>query len=188
MALEAALENLCSELRKLRDAITGVERTVTQDRPQSDAVILVDEVSDDVTEMESSCRECLDAAEAALCAVDQPFDATRLRRSLAGSQLRFHAIADLLVSHLLTYEKVSALVGFGRKHGHEWAAWVHALCLGLEKCRAALAGLVGAYLACWEEIAERLFAGPISLHTTNIGQQISAGALDAKATVDAGIT
>ncbi|HVO56791.1 MAG TPA: hypothetical protein VMT51_03755 [Dongiaceae bacterium] len=187
MALEAALENLCSDLRKLRDAIAGVERTVTQDRPEMEAVILVDEVSDDVTELESFCRECLDAAEAALRSVDPAFDAARLRRSLASAELRFHAIAHLLVSDLLTYEKVGALVGFGRKYGHEWAAWVHAVRLGLEKCRAALHGIWGAFLACWEEIAERLLTGPIALHTTNIGQQISSRALDDR-TLETGMT
>ena len=188
MALEAALEKLCGDLRKLRDAIAGLERTVTQDRPATQAVILVDEVNDDVTDMDGASRECLDAAETALRSVAPTFDAARLRRSLASAELRFHAISDLLLSDLLTYEKVGALVGFGRKHGHEWTAWVHAVRLGLEKCRATLGGIARAFLAAWEEIAERLLTGPIALHTTNIGQQISARALDGGAAVDTGAT
>jgi hypothetical protein len=188
MALEAALEKLCSDLRRFRDTLTGLETTVTQDKPDSGEVVLVGEVSDAVTDMESACRECLDAAETALSTITQPFDANRLRRSLGGSQLRFHSISHLLVSNLLTYEKISALVEFGAEHGYEWEAWVQAVRVGLEECRTAIAELAGSYLACWEEIAERLFAGPISLHTTNIGQNISASALDAKGPLEAGIT
>ena len=188
MALEAALEKLCSDLRHFRDALTGLDTTVTQDKPETGAVMLVDEVSDAITDMESACRECLDGAETALRSVAQPFDANRLRRSLAGSQLRFHTISSLLVSDLLTYQKVSALVGFGRNHGHEWASWVFAVRQGLEKCRTAASELAGSYLACWEEIAERLVSGPIALHTTNIGQQISPAAIEREGTLEAGIT
>jgi len=188
MALDAALEQLCSELRRFRDILAGLETTVTEDRPETGAVILVDEVSNAITDLDSQSRECLDAAEAALCAVDQPFDPHRLRRSLAGSQLSFHLMARLLVSDLLTYEKIGALVGFGSERGHGWDSWVRAVRLGLEECRAATTGLADAYLACWREIAERLFSGPIALHTTNIGQNISAGALDGKGPVEAGIT
>jgi hypothetical protein len=188
MALEAALEKLCSDLRYFRDALGGLETTATQDRPETEGGMVVDEVSDGITELESLCKECLDGAEAALRAVAQPFDANRLRRSLAGSQLRFLSASHLLFSNLLAFEKISALVGFGRTHGREWAAWAHVVRQGLERCREFGAELANSYFACWEEIAERLVAGPIALHTTNIGQQISADALHDKRQVEAGIT
>lgn len=188
MALEAALEKLCSDLGHFLDTLTGLDTTVTEDQPESGEVVLVGKVSDAITEIESQCRECIDAAESALSAVNHPFDANRLRRSLSGSQVQFQSIAHLLVFDLLTYETISALVGFGAEHGHGWQAWVRAVRVGLEECRSGIRELDRSYLACWEEIAERLFTGPISLHTTNIGQQISAGALDAKGREEAGMT
>jgi hypothetical protein len=188
MALEAALEKLCEDLRHLRDRVTELETTVVQDRPSSGEVILVDEVSDAVTEIDSACRECLDGADMALCALREPFDPSRLRRALAGSQLRFHSISDAFISGVFAFEKITALVGFGREHGHEWEAWVRAFLMGSEDLRQAIAGLAGDYLACWEEIAERLFTAPVSIHTTNIGQNIGAGALDGKGPVEAGVT
>jgi hypothetical protein len=188
MALEAALEKLCEDLRHLRDRVTELETTVVQDRPSSGEVILVDEVSDAITDMESASRECLDAAETALCALREPFDPNRLRRSLAGSQLRFHSISAGFLSDLLTYEKIGALVGFGREHGREWEAWVRAVRVGFEALRQTLSGIDASYLACWEEIADRLFTAPVSIHTTNIGQNIGTGALDSKGPVEAGIT
>src|SRR5262249_53677949 len=140
MALEAALENLCSELRHFRDLLASLDTTVRQDRPDASEAMVIDEVSDGITELESLCKESLDAAEEALRA-SGPFDPDRLRRSLAGSQLRFHAITHILVSDLLTFETLGALVGFGRSHGRRWAAWVHVVRQSLERCREYSAAL-----------------------------------------------
>ena len=188
MALEAALEDLCKELRQFRDVLSGLEATVVQDRPTSGEVILVDEVSDDVTEIDSLAKESLDAAEEALRSVAEPADAHRLRRALAGSQLRFLRISHTLVSRLLAYEQIRALVGFGRKRGPEWMAWVRAVQAGVDNCGAALGRIDASFLQCWQDIAERGVSGPISLNTTNIGQQITSDALNLKETANTGIT
>lgn len=176
MSLETSLNKLCNDLRQFREILQGVEMTVTQDRPETETVVLVHEVSDDVTEIDSLCQESLEYAEAALHAAAH--DANRVRQSLDRSQHQYLAFSRIMASRLLSYEKVAALVRFGHDHGRGWMAWVTSLRRGLELCRPGADALGDTYLQCWVEMAERTTFGPVSLHTTNIGQQITAEALE----------
>jgi len=188
VALEAALSNLCNSLRALYGVLDGLRLTVTEDVPRSGSVVLVDQVSEEVTELLGLSKECIDAAEESERAAGQPYNPNQLRRFLAVSQKQFHRLAKILMSSLLSYEQVSVLVEFGRSRGREWMAWVNSVREGLEKCRPVLQGAEDAYFQCWQEIAERIIAGPVSVHTTNIGQQITREALESRETEPEGVT
>ena len=178
MTLEAALLKLRTGLREFRDVLQGLELTVTHDRPEGDSVILVDQVGDTITEVDSLLREVLDAAEDALSAADRSLDAYGLRRSLAVAHERFLQLSRLVSSDLLGFEKISALVGFGRERGRGWMAWVATLRKGLESSSSCVDGCAEQFLRCWEELAERVNLRGISLHAANIGQQISSRETD----------
>lgn len=180
MALEAAFENLYRDLRIFRDILQGLRMTVTEDRPERDAVVLVDEVSDAVTELVGLAEESLDAAEEARKAGGPSFDPNHMRRSLARSQKQFHHLVQILVFDLLSYDRIGALVQFGRERGPAWMAWVNSVRQGLDRCRPALEAVGEAYFQCWQEIAERVTTAPVSLHTTNIGQHITTEALESR--------
>jgi hypothetical protein len=188
VALETALSNLCDRLKALHGVLDGLHLTVTEDVPQRGSVVLVDQVSEEVSELLGLTEECLDAAGEAQRAAGQPYDPNQMRRSLVVSQKQFHRLSQILFSKLLAYELISALVQFGRKRGREWMAWVDTLRQGLDKCRLSLEVVEDAYFQCWQEIGERLIAGPVSVHTTNIGQQITTDALESRDAARQGVT
>lgn len=188
MALESALSNLCESLKALHGLLDGLDFTVTEDVPKRGSVVLVDQVSEGISELLALTEECLDAAGESQRAAGQPYDPNQMRRSLVVSQKQFHRLSQILFSRLLAYEQISALVQFGRKRGREWMAWVDTLRQGLDKCRPAREGVEDAYFQCWQEIGERLIAGPVSVHTTNIGQQITSDALESRDAARQGVT
>jgi hypothetical protein len=175
MALEAALEKLCSDLRMVQDILSGLEATFLHDAPEKGGVRLVDDLSDKVTDLRSFAMDALSSAEEALDAEQDIHEQHQMRRALAHSQLQFLELQKSFSVELLTYEEANQLVAFGKKAGGEWPGWVESVLQGLDGCRPVLQASAAAYCQAWQEIAERITTGPVSVHTTNIGQQITAG-------------
>lgn len=188
MALEATLSNLCQTLEALRVALDELGYTVTEDAPKSGRVILVDQLVEEVTDLLGLNNECLDAAEGALRSASLPNDLNQMRRSLVTSQTVFQRLSQVLIWRMLTYDQIAALVELGHRRKGEWPGWVKSIRRGLEKCREAFQDADFAYSQSWQEIAERLVTGPVSLHTTNIGQQITSEALESRNAAIPGIT
>ena len=187
MALEAAFDKLCSDLRKLREMLHDVDVNVG-DRPEAEGVLLVDDMSDGVTELVGLSEECLSTAEEARRAAGPPFEPNQMRRSLADSQKQFHILSRHLFSNLLSYDRTSALVRFASKNRPAWRGWVDSLRQGLDKSQPAVEAVEEAYFQCWQEIAERVTTSPVTLHTTNIGQHITTSALETAEEAREGIT
>ena len=188
MALETALANLCESLKALHGMLDNLRVMVTEDAPQRGRVALVGQVGEEVSELLGLTEGCLNDALESQRAAAQPYDPNQMRRSLVASQKQFHCLPQILFSRLLNYEQISSLVQFGLQHGPEWMAWVDLLREGLDNCRLAIEGVDDAYFQCWQEIGERLIAGPVSVHTTNIGQQITADALESLDAARQGVT
>lgn len=176
MALEAAFERLCIDLRKLRDLLHDVDANIG-DKPETDGVLLVDDMSDGVIELVGLSEECLSTAEEARRFAGPAFEPNQMRRSLAESQKQFHSLSRNLWSNLLSYDRINALVQFGSKHRPQWRGWVDSVRQGLDRSQPAVQAVEEAYFQCWHEIAERVTASPVSLNTTNVGQYITAEAL-----------
>ena len=187
MALESALSNLSTCLRGLHEVLDVLRLTVMEDVPKSGSVVLVDRVSEEIMELLGLIEESLDAAKKSQQAASQPYDPNLIRLSLVISQKRFQQLSHILSSRLLTYEPMSALLRFGRSRGPEWVGWVESLRQGLDKCHPAIESVDEAFFQCWQEIAERVAAGSVSVHATNIGQQITSGALKSQDAAQQGI-
>jgi hypothetical protein len=187
VALEAAFDKLCSDLRKLREMLHDVDVNVG-DRPETEGVLLVDDMSDAVTELVGLSEECLSTAEEARQAAGPSLDPNQMRRCLAESQKQFHKLSRNLWSNLLSYDRVRALVQFGSKHRPEWRGWVDSVRQGLDRSQPAVEAVEEAYFQCWQEIAERVTASPVSLNTTNVGQYVTTAALETAEALREGIT
>jgi hypothetical protein len=187
LALEAAFDRLCIDLRKLRDLLHDVDVNIG-DKPEAEGVLLVDDMSDGVTELVGLSEECLSTAEEARRFAGPTFEPNQMRRSLAESQKQFHSLSKILWSNLLSYDRISALVQFGSKHSPEWRGWVDSVRQGLDRSQPAVEAVEEAYFQCWHEIAERVTASPVSLSTTNIGQYITTAALETAEAAREGIT
>jgi hypothetical protein len=186
VALEAGLDTLVSDLTILCGILYDLDVNAG-DVGEPEGAHLADEVREALTEICGLGQASLSSAIEARRAAGQVFDAAQLRRSLAESQRQFQSLARSLFSTLLTYERISQLLRFGYEHTL-WRGWVKSVRHGLEKCRPAVETAEDAYFHCWQEIAERLGAGPVSLNTTNIGQQITTEALASHATAHEGVT
>jgi hypothetical protein len=188
MALEATLSNLCEALRSLRGSLDELVYTVTEDSPKTGSVILVDLIGEEVTELLGLTNESLEAAEAARRAASQPYDPNQMRRFLGVSQTQFQRLSQILIWRLFSYHQVSALIQLGHRRKGEWDGWVKSVRAGFEKCRPTFQDADVLYSQCWQEIAERIVAGPVSVHTTNIGQKITTEALESRSAERLGVT
>jgi hypothetical protein len=186
VALEAVLDTLVNDLGALCGILHDLDVNAG-DVGDAEGAHLADDVSESLTELCGLGQASLSSAMEARHAASQRFDPVQLRRSLAESQKQFQSMARNLFSNLLSYERISQLVQFGHER-RPWRGWVKSVRHGLEKCRPAVETAEDAYFQCWQEIAERLGAGPVSLNTTNIGQQITTEALASRAAAHEGVT
>jgi hypothetical protein len=173
MALEVALEQLCSNLRRFQDELSGLEYTFEHDTPEEGGVRLVSDLNDRVTDLRGFLIEAMSSAEEALEAEQSAQEPNQMRRALVYSQQHFLRLQKLFYGDLLTYESAKELLDFGRRAGGRWPGWVHSVLLGLDVCRPWLEASAESYCQAWQEIAERATTGPVSVHATNIGQQIT---------------
>jgi hypothetical protein len=180
MALEKTFQELSDCLRKLQDSLLVLQLTIREDLPPQGEVALVDQFGDAVDDSLGWLQESVAAAIEAQHAVEHPIDIDRARKALANCQERFHRVEQRFASDLVSYEKLKDLTTFGRSRRGEWLGWVRSVKEGLEQCRQPIDEVSKALLACWQEIAERAGMTSVSVHATNIGQQITASELNSK--------
>ena len=174
MALEATFRELHSQLKKLQDNLLALRLTVAEDKPLRGEAALVDQFEDSITDVMGLFDECLNASRRAQKAVVNPVDLGSARRDLTTCQELFHRAERQFSDELISYEKLRDLASVREKRGREWASWASSVKHGLEQCRQPIDAVSKALIACWQEIAERVGTTNISVHTTNIGQQITA--------------
>ena len=171
MALEATFRELTSSLQKLHDVVNALHITL-EDKPQHDEAAVADDLTDKALELLGLVHETRRAAVTARQAVKHPADMDNARRSLTLCQQRFHKIEQNYAANLVSYEKLKELVRVGGR-GKEWAAWAASTKEGVEQCRVPIEAASQALASCWQELAERLGMMNISIHSKNVGQEIS---------------
>jgi hypothetical protein len=188
VALEAAFQELSSELRKLRDTLVALRLTVVEDKPLAGEAALVDHFDDTILEVMGLLEESLKRARVAQKEVESAADFNAVRRALAACQERFHTIEQRFSSDLVSYDKLKDLADLGSARKREWIPWASTVRQGIEECRAPLDAISKAIAACWQEIAERVGMTSVSVQTTNIGQKIFTRSGDRAELVHEGIT
>ena len=181
MPIEATFQNLVNKFGAAREAFESLRLTAIEDRPLRDEVLLVERLGNAVDDMQGWLEEAVAAAADAQKAVRHPLDGYRAREALALANERFIRLEYKFFSEGVSYEGISELMRFGRRGGREWLGWTGSVIQALDQCRAPLRELDEALLLGWQELSERLGASALSLQTTNIGQQISAAALEPRA-------
>jgi len=172
VALEATFEDLTQRLLQLRDAIQGLRLTAVEDRPESEAVMLVQQVGDSAEELLGRVQEVFAQADQARHAVGQPLDLNGARRFLTASQEEFMELWGTLFEDFLSYDRAGALLRMALEREPEWEPWVESIRRGVDSCRSAADAVSGAYFHCWQEIAERVGMNSVFVQTTTVGQQV----------------
>jgi hypothetical protein len=173
MAIEKTFRTLQVELGKLREALEALSTTVDEDRPTPDAIAVTARLGDSVLAIRGTIEDARAAAAQAVQAVTHPMDTERARRALAACQEQFHRFAGQFFSDLTSYDSIEDLMSVSRERGHHWERWVSVVRQSLDQCRVLADEVRDALFLCWQELAEKLGTGSVSVQNTTIGQQIT---------------
>lgn len=169
MALEAAFNDLGTQLQSLHEGLVGLRTTVMEDKPLRGDAVLVDLFGDAADDLIGWLEEALVAVNEVRQTVAYPVDINHTRRALATCQERFNRIAHLFSSDLVCYERIAELTRFGRTRGGEWRSWADSVKAALDACQQPLYDVNQALFLCWQEIAERVGMTSLSVQATSIG-------------------
>lgn len=174
MAIELVFQQLATAFETVREMLQNLGLTVIEDRPPHGEILLVERLGNLVDDLRGWAEEGCASVGAARQAVAHPPDMQRVRQELGTAQARFLMLKYRFFEEAVTHRTIDALLRFGHQRGREWLGWTKSVVLALEACRAPLRLLDEALLQAWQELVERLGGRSLSVHTTNIGQQIAA--------------
>ncbi len=195
MALDKAFQDLCDRLHALETELEELSSAVLHSKPaesranagSSKEHYLADLLWEMVAEMQGRQKEASVAAAAAKRAVEPPLNLDRAWRMLKASHEAVNLIGRQYSSEIVPYERVNDLMTLRAEHP-EWAGWVEAQRTHLSRLGKQISDASDAFLACWQEIAERVGMTSVSVQSTNIGQQITAQELMEKDAMRQGVT
>jgi hypothetical protein len=178
MAIETVFLNLTRKFDAMREALQSLALTAIEDRPASGEVLLVDRLGNLVEDLRGWAEEAREAAVQAGDALAHPADLNLGRRALALANERFIRLEYRFFDKATAHGAVSELMSFGQESGGGWASWTTEVARALNVCRTPVKEVDRAIFHAWQELSERLAARSITVHTSNIGQQISAPAAE----------
>jgi hypothetical protein len=127
-------------------------------------------MGDSVDDLSGWLEEAHAAAERARKAVNHPIDGYHAHQGLAAAHDLFLRLKYQFFFELASYDRIDELCKLSRARSGEWQAWNGSVRQALDQTRQAIRELDRALLASWQELAERISAGGVSVQTTNIGQ------------------
>jgi hypothetical protein len=172
LTLEQSFGYLRQQLLNCRDAVAALHVMLTIDCPPEGDSALVDTIADSADDLLGALNDTVTAAHQAQLAAEHPRDAHRVRLALTTCQRSFNRCEQQFSIDLMSYERIADLIAFGKERGGEWQGWTTSVKEALDRCRPPLYDVTHALLLCWQDVAERAEAQPLSITTTNIGQQI----------------
>lgn len=195
MALDRVFQELCDRLRALESGLDELSSAVLHSKPAAGKAkagpskehYLADRLWEMVAEMQGRQKESYIAAVEAKRAVESPLNLDRAWRMLKTSQEVVNLIGRQYASDMVSYERVSDLMMLRTEHP-EWAGWVEAQLLQLQRLGKQIGDTSEAFLPCWQEIAERVGMTNVSVQATAVGQQTSAPDLVESHAIREGVT
>jgi hypothetical protein len=173
MTIEATFQHLLANFGALREALQCLRLTAVEDRPLGDGVVLLDRIGEHIDDLNGWLEEGCEAAQQASNAVARPLDGPQAIQRLSQAHERFLQLEYEFFLGLASYPQIADLSKFARSRGGEWRAWSGTVKEALDQTARAVSELDHALLAAWQELAERVGTGAITVQTSNIGQQFS---------------
>jgi hypothetical protein len=173
MALERVFQDLCTSLRRLRDALLGLRLTAREDKPLRGDTVLSDHYGDAADDFLGWQEEALRAATEGCQCAGHPLDLNRARRALSACHESCQRLAQGFATELVCYQRIADLRLLGRTRRGEWQAWATSVEEALDRCQQPLTEVNQTLFRCWQELAERAGECSVSVQTTSIGQQVT---------------
>jgi hypothetical protein len=173
MGLKASFQQLQSELILLRDSLKALDLTIREDKPLLGDVLLVDRLEDAVTDLTGWLEEAVEIAEQNKKSLEWSGEINSVAKALCAIHDSVNRIGAALSFDIAGYESIRTLLSMGRERGGEWRPWTKAVKTAIDRSLQTLRDVNNAILRSWQELADRLAMGSISVQSTNIGQQIT---------------
>jgi hypothetical protein len=173
MSLDVTLAGTRDQVLALQDALLALRVTAVEDGPSGQESVLVERLGDAVDDALGLVREAFTALGEGLRASQPPLDAERVRISLSACQDALTRVLRRVLADLHSPRRGDDLSRIARR-GQQWRMWSEAVKDAAERCADPLCDAVGSLAACWRDVAER--SAGVSVHATNVGQQITVPA------------
>jgi hypothetical protein len=173
MSLDAALTTARDRILAVQDALLALRVTAVEDGPTGQESVLVDTLGDAVDDALGLAREAFTAAAEALHDAEPPFDAERVRIHLAACHDATARMLRRVLNDLYSPRRGDDLSRIARR-GRQWRMWSETVRDAAERCVPPLIDALESLAACWRDVSER--SSMVSVHSTNVGQQITVPA------------
>jgi|ERR1700674_3302013 len=172
MAIQSAFQDVQARFKELQDALLHLQFAVEARSPRIDHV-LADRLEDEVIpDLQGLTKEALVEAETGVAASSYPPDIGTCGRALLVCQKCVNQVVAKFWTELGSYRPIADLIALGEERSAEWQVWTFGVLNALDRCQQPVYHVSEAVLQCWQELLERMGSTSISVHATNIGQQI----------------
>ncbi len=154
MTLIASCDHWYLRLQALQESLNLLQTMVTEDRPHTNSVVLVEMISNALDDMLGWLDEALEASRLMQRAVLQD-DLTQTRQLLAASQSPFERVLRTFFADLASYTRLADLARLGRTQGSAWRDWAISVRQTVEAHHQVLLDANQACFMCWMDLAER---------------------------------
>jgi hypothetical protein len=173
MSIDAALTTARDRILAVQDALLALRVTAVEDGPTGQESVLVDTLGDAVDDALGLAREAFTAAAEALHDAEPPLDVERVRIRLAACHDATARMLRRVLNDLHSPRRGDDLSRIARR-GRQWRMWSEAVRDAAERCVPPLVDALESLFACWRDVSER--SSTVSVHATNVGQQITVPA------------
>jgi hypothetical protein len=176
MTLEAVFSDLSAQWKRMvEEGEHGLLWAVTETKPDEEHALATHYV-DAATDLVAIAREGLAACPPSAAATP---NLAQAGKGLLRCQEQYNALVSLYYSRLASYSRLRRLKRFGREKT-AWRDWATHVRKALDLCRGSMDDLNRALFCGWQELTDRVGLGGVSVHATNIGQQITVPKTEAE--------
>jgi len=173
------LESLCDEVEELRFNAADffppthpsgkINGDAHKQRPPSP----VETLGENAEAVKGDLHEALDAFGKALGAIRPPRDLQQAQAGLIDVSRYLNDAVDRFRKEIIEPKTLQLLSQMASELSGEWPQWLRQIKSVIYTIRDKFLEVWRALCQCWEELADKLSGGAVSVQTTNIGQQIT---------------
>jgi hypothetical protein len=187
MSLELAFELLSKRLESLRDEVEELRFNAADFFPPTDPSAKnnsdehkqrppspVETLGENAEAVKGDLHEALAAFRRALAAGRPPRDLQQAQAGLIDVSRYLNDAVDRFGKDIIEPMRLQVLSQMAGELSGEWPEWLVQIKSIIYTIRDRFLEVWRALCQCWEELADKLSSGAVSVRTTNIGQQITA--------------
>jgi hypothetical protein len=154
MTMQRSLTALRSALEEIHDAVRELAISIDDWPESSDDPAIVDALRGSAADVEGDTAETQSSL-AGVAESEESGDAVRAVRRLAEAHERYHTLQHRVRFSLARHENLFEVDRIARARDAAWRGWSSVVLRQFERIDDALDRGAAAFIACWQEIAER---------------------------------